>query len=282
MAFLLALASSVLYGTADFRGGFASRRAAVVAVTALSQAAGLALLLAALPFVPGMVRASDLAWAVAAGLTGSGGVVLLYRALALGTVSAVAPLVSLVAIAVPVAVGLAAGERPGGAALTGIALGAAAVVLLGRTAERDAPPSRESTRVLPIAIASGVLIGGFLVCIGRIGAGCGLLPLVVARGTGTALFALLALVRRTPLRPALAAWPLAAGCAAADVSANVLFLLAAQRGAMSVVATIVSLAPASTVLLAQLVLRERLARAQQAGVVLALVAVGLLARGAGK
>jgi len=279
MAFLLALASSVLYGSADFMGGFASRRASVVAVTALSQAVGLALLALALPLLPGAPRGADLAWGLGAGLSGSLGVVLLYRALALGTVSTVAPLISLIAIAVPVGAGLAAGERPGIAPLAGIVAGAVAVVLIGRAPEASHAAPGSTRRVLPIALASGVLVGVFLVCIGRIARGSGLLPLVVSRGTGTLLFALLAAARRSPLRPAAAQWRLALGCGAADVAANLLYLLATQRGALSLVATLVSLAPASTVVLAQLVLRERLARIQQAGVALALLALALLAQG---
>ena len=282
MPIVLALVSSVLYGSADFLGGLASRRAPVIAVTALSQGAGLLLLVLALPLAPGHLGAADLWWGLGAGLSGSLGVVLLYAALARGPVSTAAPLVSLVAIAIPVLAGIASGERPGPWPLAGIALGIGAVVLLSRVSapppprDRSAPASRG---ILGFALASGVLVGGFLVCVGRIGAGAGLMPLVLARASGTLTLVIVMFVTRTPARAAWVAWPAVAGCGAADVAANLLYLLAVQRAPLSLVATIVSLAPASTIVLAQWFLHERLGRMQLAGVALALVSVALLAGG---
>src|SRR5260221_9849994 len=121
--FVLAILSSVLYGAADFLGGLGSRRAPVVTVTALSQAAGLVVLLVAAPFVPGATRVADLVWATGAGLSGGAGVLLLYRALATGVVSTAAPLISMIALTVPVAVGLVSGEGPGALPLLGVAAG---------------------------------------------------------------------------------------------------------------------------------------------------------------
>jgi drug/metabolite transporter (DMT)-like permease len=284
MALLLAFASSILYGGGDFLGAFASRRAGALVVTAITQALGLAALLIALPFVAGHAGARDLAWGVGGGLSGSTGVLLLYYCLAAGTVSTLAPVISLIAIAVPVAFAAAAGEPPGAIAIAGIVAGAVGVALIGAgdsSSGASGAPRAQSATIVPAALLSGLTIGVFLVCIGRIGAGSGLLPLVIARGTGTSVFALVLLVRRTVPRLPGAAWGPALGCAVADVTANLLYMSAAQRGPLAIMATIVSLAPATTVVLAQLVMHERLSNAQRAGVALTLVAVALLARGAG-
>lgn len=286
MPFLIALLSSVLYGTADFLGGLASRRAPVVTVTALSQAAGLLVLLAVAPFVPGVTRGADLAWAVGAGVGGGAGVLLLYHALATGTVSTAAPLISMIALTVPVLFGLLTGERPGILPMLGIAAGVVAVLLISGTgSEREVPASpaarpdaRETVRGLGPALAAGLLIGAFLVCLGRIGSGANLWPLVLARTVGTVGLCVAAAVARVSFRPPAAAVGPILGAGSADVIANLLYVVAVQRAPLSLIATLVSLAPASTVVLAQLVLRERLSATQRAGVAVALVAVVLLAQ----
>jgi len=277
--FLFALASSVLYGSADFLGGWASRRGPVLAVTVASQAMGLAVLVAAALFAGGALRADALGWGVAAGLSGSIGVVLLYRALATGTVSTVAPIISMIAIFVPVAVGLLAGERPGLAAFAGIGLGVVAVTMIGAGEGGGGARVFPSREAFVVAVTSGLFVGGFLVAIGRIPSGSGLWPLVVARAAGTLALGLVLAARRGDARVPRALWPAIAGCGAFDVSANLLYWLAARSGPLSLMATIVSLAPASTVVLAQLVLRERLAWLQKAGVAVAMAAIALLAYG---
>src|SRR5262249_10404817 len=112
MPFVLAVLSSMLYGVADFLGGMGSRRAPVIAVTAWFQITGVAFLIAYALVAPGVTRASDLAWGASAGATGGLGVTLLYRALASGTVSTAAPLISMIALCVPVLAGLARGRPP--------------------------------------------------------------------------------------------------------------------------------------------------------------------------
>ena len=129
----LALASAAFYGAADFLGGTASRRADAVVVTFVAQAAGLIVLALLLPLLPSSSPLpSDYLWGIAAGVAGSVGVALLYRALALGTMSIVAPITAVCAAAVPVLVALALGERPGVYAALGIVLAAVAIVLLSR------------------------------------------------------------------------------------------------------------------------------------------------------
>ena len=282
MAFVLASLASLLYGCADFMGGIAARRAPVLTATLLSQAVGLVALAVAAPLVGGVSRTSDLSWGVAAGVAGSLGVLLLYRALAVGTVSTAAPLVSMIALCIPVAVGVATGDALGWAGGCGIAAGITAVALISGGPEAhvdDVPDPRAARAALLIAAASGVLVGLFLVCLGQIQPNAGLWPLVVARGTGTLVLGAVLLIRRAPIRPPRPAVGVILFAGVADVVANVLYVAAVQDGPLSLIATIVSLAPASTVLLAQLVLRERLGSAQKWGVALALVAVVLLAQG---
>ncbi len=277
---VLAAASAALYGTGDFLGGLATRRATALGASLFSQALGLVLLAVALPLVPGAPRGADLAWGAASGVAGGTGVLLLYHSLARYTVSTAAPLISLLSLAVPVGVGLALGDRPGPLAIAGIAAGALAVVLVSR-GEDDAHSGRAPLRGVPPAVlACGLLIGLFLVALGRVQSGAGLLPLVLGRVTGIATFLLMAAIGRASLVPPASAWRPIAGAGVADVSANLLYVAAAQSGPLSLVATIVSLAPAATVVLAQAVLHERLTVAQKAGVALALGAVVMLARGA--
>jgi len=285
MPFVMALLSSMLYGIADFLGGIGSRRAPAVVVTAWFQVAGVLPLVLWAALAPGETRVPDLVWGAAAGAAGGSGVLLLYRALASGVVSVAAPLISMIALCVPVLVGIAGGERPGVLPLAGIGLGIVAVMLIsghgGPEGEgAHAPPSATARlAALAPAFASGVLIGLFLVCLGQVAPGSSGWPLVAGRVTATVLaFALLAL-SRAPLRPPTSTHAPILGGALTDVSANVLYLLAVQRAPMSVVATLVSLAPATTVVLAQWLLRERLGTRQRWGVGLALVAIVMLSRG---
>lgn len=282
MPFLLASLAAACYGCADFMGGIAARRAPVLLATLVSQSVGLLALLIAAPLFGAVATPADLGWGAAAGISGGLGVLLLYRALAIGTVSTTAPLVSMIALCVPVAAGLALGDTLGWAGGLGIAVALAAVLLIsvGPAAHADARPDPTRVReALWTAVVSGVLVGAFLVCLGQVSMGAGLWPLVVARLAGTLLLGGLAAARRESRRLPAPAWPPVLVAGVADVVANVLYVTAVQRGPLSLIATIVSLAPASTVLLAQIVLRERLGAAQRWGVALALLAVALLAQG---
>jgi len=287
MPFVMALASSVLYGVADFLGGIGSRRGHVVVVTAWFQVAGVLPLVLYAALTPGVTRPEDMLWGAAAGVTGGIGVLLLYHALASGVVSTAAPLISMIALTVPVVFGLAGGERPGAWPLVGIALGCVAVMLIsahGEPAAGESGVESQSTRrlnfsALAPAFGAGLLIGLFLVCLGRVQPGSSGWPLVMGRATATVCVFALLFAKRLPLRPPAGTHAPILGGALTDVSANVLYLLAVQRAPMSLIATLVSLAPATTVVLAQLVLGEKLGTAQRWGVALALVAVVLLSRG---
>jgi drug/metabolite transporter (DMT)-like permease len=276
VAVVLALASAVVYGAADFLGGLASRKTSVFGVVALSQLVGLAALLALLPWLGGPVGADDLAWGAAAGLAGAAGLVLFFRTLARGVMSVIAPVTAVTAAAVPVLVGLLGGDRIGPWAAAGIILALAAVVLVsaegGLSALRTARPA-----TLAPALAAGSAFGLFFVLLDRTSGDSGLTPLVTARLASVGLVVVLALAARQSVRVTRPALPLVAVSGVGDMTANALFLLATQAdGQLAITGVLASLYPVSTVVLAQLLLRERLVGAQVAGLGTAVAAVVLI------
>jgi drug/metabolite transporter (DMT)-like permease len=276
VAVVLALASAVVYGTSDFLGGLASRRTSVFGVVALSQVVGLLALLALLPWLGGPVDGTDLGWGAAAGAAGACGLVVFFRTLARGVMSVIAPVTAVTAAAVPVVVGLFYGDTVGVWAAVGIGLALVAVVLVsaegGLSALRSARPA-----ALAPALLAGSLFGLFFVLLDRTSTDSGLTPLVAARIASVALVVVLALAGRQALRVARPALLLVAVSGIGDMSANALFLLATQAdGQLAVTGVLASLYPVSTVVLAQLVLRERLVGAQVAGLLSAVGAVVLI------
>ncbi len=276
MAVLLALGCAVVYGASDFLGGLASRRTSVFGVVAFSQLAGLVALVALLPWLGGRVGPADLGWGAAAGGAGAAGLVVFFRKLAGGVMSVVAPVTAVTAAAVPVLVGLAGGDRIDLWAALGILLALAAVVLVsaegGLSALRTARPAS-----VPPALLAGSMFGLFFVLLDRTSDDTGLTPLVTARLASVALAVGIALVSRQSMRASRPALPLVVASGIGDMSANALFLLATQQpGQLAITGVLASLYPVSTVVLAQVVLRERLAAAQMAGLGTAVAAVVLI------
>ncbi len=273
MTTAIALAAALVYGSADFLGGVAARRTAALGVAALSQAVGLALILAAIPLLgPARVVGADFGWGAAAGVFGALGVLLLYRALAVGTMSIVAPLTAVFAALVPILAGVVRGERPSMVARTGVVLAVVAIALVSRT--RDDQSGAFSRRGILTALGAGILIGLFLVALDGASDAAGLWTLAIARAASVTLLVPLALARR--LRPPREAIAPILGSGVLDMAANVLYLLAVMRGMLALVATLVSLYPAATVILARVVYGERLTGVQKAGVALAILAVALI------
>jgi uncharacterized membrane protein len=281
---ILALGSSVVFGAADFLGGLATRRGAMVAVVIVSQAAGLALVLIALPILPpAAMTGRDLAWGAAAGVAGGAGVGLLYYGLAVAPMTIVAPVTAVCSVMVPVTVGVSTGETLSRVTGSGILLAAIAIALVSQGAGADAARVQETrggiVRALRIALPAGVVIGLFLVALQRTPSAAGLWPLVAARVVSISLFGVGAAASRRSIRlPRSAAFTAIAG-GALDMLANVLYLIAVRQGQLSVIATLSSLYPASTVLLARVVLHERLTLPQAIGVGGALAAIALIVSG---
>jgi drug/metabolite transporter (DMT)-like permease len=284
--YLLAVVSSLLYGAADFTGGLATRRAGVLSVVVVSQLSGLVLLLLFLPFLPAASPSrTDLLWGVSAALAGSVGVALLYHALAIGRMAVVAPTTAVCAVAIPVVVSVLLGERPGPAAVAGILLGVVSIVLVSQqtTDAGDAGDHGSALRLpagVAIALGSGVAIGLFFLSLARTRPEAGMWPILMSRGTSVTLFGAAAAFGRRSLRMP-GALRLALVCGVVDMAANALYLLAARIGPLSVVVTLSSLYPASTVLLARVVLGERLNGWQVAGAGCALAAIALIVSGGG-
>ena len=275
----LAVLASIAYGAADFLGGLATKRGSTVfSAGVCSQATGLILVLLALPFLPPASPTTiDLAWGAASGLAGGIGLAFLYRGLAVGVMSVVAPVTAVCAVIIPVAVGVALGERPTLPATAGVALALVAIVLISRSGEVE--EGKRARTGLATAVASGIAIGIFLVCLERTGPAAGLWPLVPARIVSVSFIAVAGLVAREKLLPRRDSWPMVVGGGALDMVANVFYLVAVRQGPLSIVATLTSLYPAGTILLARVVLRERLRLVQQAGVACAVLAIVLIVSG---
>jgi drug/metabolite transporter (DMT)-like permease len=270
------VSSAVVYGASDFLGGLASRKATVFGVVALSQVAGLVALLALLPWLGGPVTRADLGWGAAAGLVGATGLLVFFRALSRGVMSVIAPVTAVTAAAVPVLAGLLGGNRIGAAAGAGILLALVAVVLVsaegGLGQLRAARPAN-----LGAPLIAGTAFGCFFVLLDRTSADAGLTPLVAARIASFLLVIVVALIGRRSLRVGRGALPFVLASGVGDMTANALFLLATQQeGQLAITGVLASLYPVSTVVLAQSLLRERLVRAQFAGLAAAVASVVLI------
>jgi drug/metabolite transporter (DMT)-like permease len=275
----LAFASSLCWGVADFMGGLQARRRALVTVLLVAQFAAIALavvVVAASGDAPPAIGPGALAFG--AGVAGCAALAAFYRGLAIGTMSIVAP-VSATGAAVPVLVGLATGERPGVVQLAGIALAMVGIVLAARE-PAGAVPSRALKASVGLALVAAVGFGSFFVLLDLAteDAGVPWAILLVRLGELTLLGAVAAVTRpRLPAGLRDAAPLLVIG--ALDVLANALFALATTEGLLSVVSVVGSLYPAVTVLLARLVLAERVSRTQEAGVVATLAGVAAISAG---
>jgi drug/metabolite transporter (DMT)-like permease len=277
-ASLLAIGSALVYGAGDFTGGLATRRAAARPVVLLSQATGLVLIALCLPLLPqAHPSRPDLWWGAAAGATGGLGVALLYRALAIGSMAVVAPTTAVCAVAIPVAVAVLQGERPTALAVGGIALGIVSIVLV--SLQTAALAARRLGPVVGTALASGVLIGLFFLTFAQTRSEAGMWPLLMARVVSTTLFGAIVVAGRIPVRMPAGVVRLTVLCGAIDMLANALYILAARLGPLTIVVTLTSLYPASTVLLARIGLGERLNLWQIAGVGCALTAIVLIVSG---
>lgn len=273
----LGLLSALVYGAADFVGGVASRIIGPLRTTAIGAVSGLVLLLLALPFVGGVWSGAALGWGALSGAVGAAAVALLYACLAIGPMSILSPLTAVVSALVPMTWGLVGGDRFAPIGYVALALALVAVVLVGFVPERGAV--RPSGRALGMAVAAGVLIGVFLVVLDQTPADSGLVPLVANRAVnGAIMWTVIAVLaaRRASRRFERRGVLLAAGSGLLDASANVLILLGLRVGDLTTMSVLVALYPAGTIVLAALVLRERIAPVQWAGLVLAIAAAGLL------
>ena len=227
----------------------------------------------------GPVHPGALLWGSLYGVSQAVGVYWFYAAVSAGPISVVSPLAAVLNAAVPVAVGVAVGERPGETASVGVVLAMFAVILVSREspADLDVRTHRFTSKVAWLTVGSGVAFGLDFVLLHQAPVECRLWPLFFARAAATVLVFTMAgmsnnlqLPSRTPLRLAVAA-------ALLDTCANVTMLLAIQKWLLSLASILISLYPATTVILAIIVLRERVTRWQSLGMILAAVSVSMIA-----
>jgi uncharacterized membrane protein len=284
MAFALALVAAGFYGAADFLGGVATKRAPTITVVILSQIVGIAtvLVVQALLPLPGHPELRDLAWGAAAGLAGGSGLALFYKGLGAGTMSVIAPITAVAATAVPVVFGLALGDRPGVIPMLGVGLAVVAIVLVSAVPGMkggDGETTRPRPAAIGVALAAGTAFGGFYVLIHNAAPSAGVWPLAAARVASVCAYVLFAITTGRTVRAPNPALPVIAVTGALDMAANICFLLAVQRGQLSTVGAVASLYPAATIVLARVVLKERLGAVQHVGLGVAAVSVVLISAG---
>jgi len=277
---IFALLAAATYGAGDFFGGLSTKRASVLTVVPISGLFGLAVALAAVPLLsPGAPSRSDLELGALIGAIGGAAIAFLYRGLSVGPMSVVAPITAVIAAIVPVAFGVfAQGERPSIVVALGIVLALGAVALVSSSSDRDVSGQPEPRRSgIVDAVASGVGFGLLFVVLAK--TSLGMWPLVAARCVSVTLVGAIALATRRFVMPSRASLRTIAASGFFDMIGNVLYVVALRYTLISVAAVITSLYPASTVMLARLVLAERLGRVQWMGVGCAVVGIALIARG---
>lgn len=294
MLIVFALGAAVLYGSADFLGGAATRLTALMAVLVTTGLAGVAVLIPAALASGSPLRAGGLEWGLAAGAVGALGLMFFYAGLAAGPMSVVSPVSALVSTVVPVGVALVQGERPGAAVYVGALLCLAATVLVSSgasapAAQVTAEPTLAGPRSLAVwrsrargvayGVASGAAFGMFFLFMRNGGETGALWPALAARCAGLVIYLAAAGVMRAAPVSWRAGWPLfaaALGAGALDAGANVCYVLATRSGLYGTAVVLTALYPGITVLLARLALRERMHRVQHAGLVLAAVGIVLI------
>lgn len=273
---VLALASGVFWGTADFLGGSTSRRLPVTTVVVASSVPAVLLLIVAVPAAGGLERpGAYLGWGVGYGVVGLIAISAFYRALADGTMGVVAPIAA-TGVIVPIAAGLAAGEEPGLVQVVGMITAVVGIVLASSGEVRG---SVGGARSIVLAAVAAVGFGLVLTFLERGSATSVGMTLLVARICGLLLAVVVAAARRVPVTGWRPHWPALVAMGIFDVLANAAYAVATHTGLLSVVAVFASLYPVVTVLLARHVHHERLTGLQAAGVTASLAGVVLMAAG---
>ena len=268
----LSLLAAASWGGGDFSGGFAAKHASVFRVVAMAHACGLLGMLAMVWLTGEAVPPrSDLLWGAFAGFAGALGIAALYKGLAIGRMGVVAPVASVVTGVLPVLLSFRVEGMPDGIQLFGFALALVSIWLVARPNEFV-----DSHRGLGLAVLAGVMFGLFLVAGKQAGHHGVFWPLVSARCMSVALMlTVVAIAPRDPRPLRRVLWPVVLS-GLLDSAGNALFIAATRHGRLDVAAILSSLYPASTVILARVLLQERMSIRQVVGIVGALVSVALV------
>lgn len=279
MTVVLALASALAYGLSDFIGGLTTRRLDVWTTAAFAQVVSLVTVTPVALLAAGSPTTGDLAWGLLAGVGSAGGTMFLYRGLSRGRMSVVAPVSAVGSAIVPVVVAVLTGERPAALAWVGVACAFPAIWLVSQAGDDPLPGAASMRSSLVDGVLAGAGFGLLFVALGQVPESAGLHPVVAMQASSVLVLMVAAHAVGNGLR-----WrrdsvpgPLAAGVLAG--AATVLFQLATQSGLLTVASVLTALYPATTVVLAAALLKERIAGRQALGLAMAAVAVGLVAAG---
>jgi drug/metabolite transporter (DMT)-like permease len=276
LSILYGLSSALVWGAADFFGGLASRKARAFQAVLYGEAFGLILLLLSTLFIHEQPLTLK-SWLLCsfAGSLGVLGLLMFFYAFEKGQMTIVAPVSALTATILPVIVGSLTEGFPGYFTFAGFALALVAIYLVSKPAG-DTKSLRLRIKDLALPLLGGVCFGIYFVIFHE-GSQQGLLmPLIASRSAGTLTMIIFLLVTHQSFKPAPAGWPYFLLNGILDVSGNGFYLLAGQVGRLDISAVLVSLYPASTVLLAWLFLHEKISRSQSVGILAALVAIALM------
>lgn len=273
LAVAYGVSSGLSWGAGDFSGGFAARRGGVLTVVLCSQLLGGLLLLGlAIVSAEPLPSLRSLGFGGAAGLAGAIGLIALYRGLAAGKMGIVAPLSAIVTAILPISAAMVTEGLPSAFQLSGLVLGMVAIVMLSY--EHNGAGLRWRDLGLPLIAGTG--FGLFFILIDAATEAALLWPLVAARCLSIILVFFVLLARRSPLQMPRKIWPWICFAGVLDTAGNAFFVLATQLGRLDISAVLASLYPAATVILAWVILKERLQRQQWAGIVTTLLALGLI------
>jgi drug/metabolite transporter (DMT)-like permease len=268
----LGLAASLSWGSGDFNGGLATRRANVLSVVIAAYVLGFALLVAlALIWTEPFPSALDLIWGTVAGLAGAVGLAAFYQALAVGRMGITAPIVAVLASILPVIFSAFFIGLPSLIQLTGFVLALIAVWFISRPEKAVGRPEG-----LGLALLAGLGFGGFFILIDQVSPHAIFWPLAAARLSSIIFLLAIALIRRQAVLPKKNTFTFVLLAGTLDVAGNAFFVLAIHSGRLDVAAVLSSLYPAVTVILASIFLKERVTRFQAIGILLALIAIPLI------
>jgi drug/metabolite transporter (DMT)-like permease len=280
---ILGFATALVYGFADFFGAIASRKILAVKVTAISGLVGLLFLLLLSPILGANFSTAAIVWGVAAGFASAIAMSALYASLAIGPISIVSPMSAVISAIVPLIFGFITGDRFGFLGWLALLVILIAVVLVGFVPGENV--RLPSTRALLLATIAGTGIGIVLICLAQAPRDTGIASVILLRAVSASLLGIYLLftwmrTRRTSGESTPASskfWIAAAVAGLFDSSANVFFTLGSRTGTLSVISVLTALYPLGTIILARVVLKERIAKVQMIGVLLALAGSAVLA-----
>ena len=287
LTIILGFATSLVYGFADFFGALASKKIQPVLVTFWAGISGLGLLLAASLFMGANFTPASIWCGILGGLASALAMTCLYAALAIGPISIISPLSAVVMAIVPIIVGFIQGDRFSFWGLVGLAAILVAVVLVGFVPGDDV--RLPSTKGLLLGIGAGIGMGAVLLALAAAPHDSGLASAAILRAVSASLlgcYLLFSFARSKPnmpvtrqpsTMPTLRLWFAVLATGLLDSSANVFFTLASRIGSLSVVAVLTALYPLGTIILARIFLKEKIAKTQLVGILLALGSSALLA-----